>query len=113
MPEYDPSYSPPPPTVSTSSHCSAVRSAIPSGIRVFHVPNVCHGRYSGSELTTDDHSSNLTDYAERIEKHVITSARARSSYVKTWNNQHSGHLIDQPFAYSLSFALPPPNIPAD
>ena len=38
-------------SVTTSSHCSAVRSAIPSGIPVFHVPNVCHGRYSGSELT--------------------------------------------------------------
>ena len=38
-------------SVTTSSHCSAVRSAISSGIRVFHVSNVCHGRYSGSELT--------------------------------------------------------------
>ena len=38
-------------SVTTSSHCSAVRSAIPSGIRVFHVPSACHGRYSGSELT--------------------------------------------------------------
>ena len=45
-------------------------------------PNVCHGRYSGSELTADDHAGNLADYAERIEKHVITSARARSSYAK-------------------------------
>ena len=63
-------------SVTTSAHCSAVRSAIPSGIPVFHVPNVCHGRYSGSELTADDYAGNLTDYVERIEKHVITSARA-------------------------------------
>jgi len=98
-------------SVTTSSHCSAVRSAIPSGIRVFHVPNVCHGRYSGSDLTADDHVGNLADYAKRIEKHVITSARARSSYSKTWNNQHAGHLRDQAFAYCAFFGLPIPNIP--
>src|ERR1039457_3060700 len=98
-------------SVTTSSHCSAVRSAIPSGVPVFHVPNVCHGRYSGSDLTADDHAGNLADYAERIEKHVITSARARSSYAKTWNNQHAGHLRDQAFAYCAFFGLPVPNIP--
>jgi hypothetical protein len=98
-------------SVTTSSHCSAVRSAIPSGIRVFHVPNVCHGRYGGSELTADDHASNLTDYAERIEKNVVTSARARSSYAKAWNNQHAVHLRDQAFAYCAFFGLPVPNIP--
>jgi len=98
-------------SVTTSSHCSAVRSAIPSDIRVFHVPNVCHGRYSGSDLTADDHAGNMADYAERIEKHVITSARARSSYAKTWNNQHAGHLRDQAFAYCAFFGLPVPNIP--
>jgi hypothetical protein len=98
-------------SVTTSSHCSAVRSAIPSGIRVFHVPNVCHGRYSGSELTAHDHAGNLADYAERIEKHVVTSARARSSYTKTSNNQQAGHLRDQAFAYCAYFGLPIPNIP--
>jgi hypothetical protein len=97
-------------SVTTASHCFAVRSAIPSGMRVFHVPNVCHGRYSGSELTADDHAGNLADYAERIEKHVITSARARSSYAKTWNNQHAGHLRDQAFDYCAFFGLPVPNI---
>jgi hypothetical protein len=98
-------------SVTTSSHCSAVRSAIPSGLRVFHVPNVCHGRYSGSDLTADDHASNLADYADRIEKHVVTSARARSSYAKAWNNQHAGHLRDQAFDYCVFFGLPIPNIP--
>jgi len=98
-------------SVTTSSHCSAVRSAIPSGIRVFQVPNVCHGRNSGSELTANDHACNLADYAERIEKHVVTSARARSSYAKTWNNQRAGHLRDQAFAYCAFFGLPIPNIP--
>jgi hypothetical protein len=98
-------------SVTTSSHCSAVRSAIPSGIPVFHVPNVCHGRYSGSELTADDHAGNLADYTERIEKHVVTSARARSSYTKEWNHEHAVRLRDEAFAYCAFFGLPVPNIP--
>src|ERR1700686_4812085 len=48
----------------TSSHCSAVRSAIPSGIQVFRVPNVRHGRFTGNESSADDHASNLADYTE-------------------------------------------------
>jgi hypothetical protein len=98
-------------SVTTSSHCSAVQSAIPSGIPIFHVPNVCHGRYSGSELTADDHAGNLADYADRIEKHVITSARARSSYTKEWNHGHAVRLRDEAIAYSAFFGLPVPNIP--
>ncbi len=98
-------------SVATSSHCSAVRSAIPSGIPVFHVPNVCHGRYSGSELTADHHASNLADYTERIEKHVITSARARSSYAKGWNHEHAVRLCIEAVAYCAFFGLPVPNIP--
>jgi len=97
-------------SVTTSSHCSAVRSAIPSGVAVFHVPNVCHGRYDRSELAADDHAGNLTDYAERIEKHVITSARARSSYTKEWNHEHAAGLRDEAFAYCAFFGLPVPNI---
>jgi hypothetical protein len=98
-------------SVTTASHCSAVRSAIRSGIRVFHVPNVCHGRYTGSELTADDHAGNLADYTERIEKHVITSARARSSYAKEWNHGHAVCLRDEAVAYCAFFGLPVPHIP--
>jgi hypothetical protein len=98
-------------SVTTASHCSAVRSAIPSSIPVFHVPTVCHGRYSGSELTADDHMGNLADYAERIEKHVVISARARSSYTKEWNREHAVGLRDEAFAYCAFFGLSAPNIP--
>jgi hypothetical protein len=98
-------------SVTTSSHCSAVRSAIPSGTPIFHVPNVCHGRYSGSELTADDHMGNLADYAERIEKHVVISARARSSYTKEWNHEHAFRLRDDAFAYCAFFGLPVPKVP--
>jgi len=98
-------------SVTTSSHCSVVRSAIPSRIPVFHVPIVCHGRYSGSDLTADDHADNLAHYALRIEKHVITSARARSSYAKEWNHEHADRLRGEAFAYCAFFGLPVPNIP--
>jgi hypothetical protein len=98
-------------SVTTSGHCSAVRSAIPSGTPVFHVPNVCHGRYSGSEFTADDHSGNLADYTEQIDKHVVTSARARSSYAKEWNYEHAVRLRDEAFAYCSFFGLPVPQIP--
>src|SRR5271155_4054848 len=84
-------------SVTTSGHCSAVRSAIPSGTPVFHVRSVFHGRYNGDELTADDHAGNLADYAERIEKHVVTSARGRSSYTKEWNHEHAVRLREEAF----------------
>jgi hypothetical protein len=97
-------------SVTTSSHCSAVRFAIPSGIPIFHVPNVCHGRYSGSELAADDHAGNLADYTERIEQHIVTSARARSSYAKEWNHEHAVRLRDEAIACCAFFGLSVPNI---
>jgi hypothetical protein len=98
-------------SVTTSGHCSAVRSAIPSDIQVFHVPNVRADWYGKSELTTDDHSLNLADYAERVEKHVVTSARARSSYAKEWNHSYAVRLRDEAIAYCAFFGLPVPKIP--
>jgi hypothetical protein len=98
-------------SVTTAGHCSAVRSSIPSGFPVFHVPNVCPGRYSGRDLTADDHAGNLADYTERIEKHVITSARARSSYTKEWNHEHAVSLRNEAITYCAFFSLPVPNIP--
>lgn len=99
-------------SVTTSGHCSAVRSAIPSGTPVFHVPNIRPGTYSESELTADDHAGNLADYAERCERHVITSARARSSYAKEWNHEQAVCLRDEAFAYCAFFGLPVPLIAA-
>ena len=98
-------------SVTTSGHCSAVRSAIPSGTPVFHVPNVCADRYSESELTAYDHAGNLADYVERCERQVITSARARSSYAKEWNYKQAVCLRDEAFAYCAFFGQPVPNIP--
>lgn len=97
-------------SVTTSTHCSAVRSAIPPGIPVFHVPNICRGRYSENELTAKDHAGNLADYAHRIEDYIATSARARSSYTKVWNHERAVHLRDEAFAYCSFFGLSVPDI---
>jgi hypothetical protein len=97
-------------SVTTSSHCSAVRSAIPSGVPVFHVPNVCHGRYSGSELTADDHAGNLADYAERVEAEVTASARARSSWKKEYSHERAESLRAEAIAYAEFFSLPRPKL---
>lgn len=98
-------------SVTTSGHCSAVRSAIPSGIPVFNVPNVCHGRYSGNELMADDHAGNLADYAEWVESEVTASARARSSWKKEHSNERAESLRAEAIAYAELFSLPVPNIP--
>jgi hypothetical protein len=97
--------------VTTSGHCSAVRSAIPSGIRVFHTSNVCHGRYSGSDLTAEDHAGNLADYAGRVETEVVASARARSSWKKEYSHEWAESLRAEAIAYAEFFCLPVPNIP--
>jgi hypothetical protein len=98
-------------SVTTSSHCSAVRSAIPSGIPVFYVPNVCHGRYSGSDLTADDDAGNLADYAGRVETEVVASARARSSWKKEHSHERAESLRAEAIAYAEFFSLLVPNIP--
>ncbi len=98
-------------SVTTSGHCSAVRAAIPSGIPVFNVPNVCQGRYSGNELTADDHAGNLAEYAERVDTEVTASARAHSSWKKEHSHQRAESLRAEVIAYAELFSLPVPNFP--
>lgn len=95
-------------SVTTSRHCSAVRSAIPSGVPVFHVPSICPK--GSSELAAEDHAGNLTDYAERFEKHVVASARARSSYPKEWNHEEAARLREETLSYCAFFGLSVPTI---
>jgi len=98
-------------SVTTSGHCSAVRWAVPRGVPIFHVPNVCQGRYSRSELTADDHAGNLADYAGRIEAEVVASARARSSWKKESSHARAKSLRAEALAYAEFFSLPAPAIP--
>jgi hypothetical protein len=93
-------------SVTTSGHCSAVRSAIPSGIPVFHVPEV----YPDSRTVRESHKRNLNHYAETIEEHVAKCARARLSFNKEWHHEQAGTIRAEALAYCQFFALPKPDI---
>lgn len=71
-------------SVTTSGHCSAVRSAIPSGTPVFHVPEV----YPDTCTVKESHEKNLKHYAKTTEEHVAKCARSRLSFNKA--SQASG-----------------------
>jgi hypothetical protein len=73
-------------SVTTSGHCSAVRSAIPSGIPVFHVPEV----YPDTCTVKESHEKNLKHYVETTEEHVAKCARSRLSSNKGMAPQASG-----------------------
>ena len=93
-------------SVTTSGHCSAVRSAIPSGIPVFHVPEV----YPDTRTVKESHEENLKRYAETIEEHVAKCARARLSFNKEWHHAQAEELRNEALAYCKFFGLPKPNI---
>src|SRR4029077_6698764 len=65
-------------SVTTSGHCSMVRSAI-SHLTVFSVPHVV-----GKWNTEANHGDNLKNYATRINEHLLKAARARKS--KEWEH---------------------------
>ena len=93
-------------SVTTSGHCSAVRSAIPSGMRVFHVPEV----YPDSCIVRESHERNLKHYAETTEEHIAKCARARSSFNKEWHHEQAETIRAEALAYCRFFALPKPDI---
>lgn len=84
-------------SVTTAGHCSMVRSAV-SHLTVFHVPNV-------KAEDKAEHVANLKDYAERIRKSLLTSARARSEYAKGWNHSHALELREEAIKYAKFFRL--------
>jgi hypothetical protein len=63
-------------SVTTSGHCSSVRQAIPTGTRVFDVPNVRSDSWSGNVI---DHAGNLTHFVSESKESLAKSRRARSS----------------------------------
>jgi len=92
-------------SVTTSGHCSAVRSAIPSGIPAFHVPEV----YPDLGTIKEAHERNLKHYAETTEEHVVKYARSRSSFNKEWHHEQAESQRKQALAYCKFFRLPKPN----
>ena len=93
-------------SVTTSGHCSAVRSAIPSGIAIFRVPEV----YPNTCTVKEAHERNLKHYAETTEEHVAKCARSRSSFNKEWHHKQAEELRKEALAYCAFFRLPKPNI---
>jgi hypothetical protein len=95
-------------SVTTSSHCSAVRSAIPSTAAIFHVPNA-HFGYSTSE-DSNQHKDNLADYVSRIETAINKSARARSSWQKEYSHRSAVELQAECKAYCAFFRIQSPRL---
>jgi hypothetical protein len=93
-------------SVTTSGHCSAVRSAIPSGIPVFHVPEV----YPDSSTVKEAHEQNLKHYADTTEEHLAKCARSRLSSNKEWHHKRTEELRNEALAYCKFFGSPKPNI---
>jgi hypothetical protein len=92
-------------SATTSGHCSAVRSAIPSGIPVFHVPEV----YADT-TANGSHEENLKHYTETTEEHVTKCARSRLSFNKEWHHNRAEELRREALVYCKFFRLPRPDI---
>lgn len=88
----------------TSGHKSAVRSAIPGNVPVFHVPL--------SGWTADDlkHDRNLKTYAENIHDHIVKAARARKSWSIKSSLESAQRDRNELLAYCAYFDLPVPEI---
>lgn len=93
-------------SVTTSGHCSAVRCAIPSGVLVFHVPNV----FTSDTYASNDHASNLSDYVKRVDTCLGKCARARQSYTKEWSHGRAVELRAESREYAKFFKLALPKI---
>jgi hypothetical protein len=83
-------------SVTTSSHCSMVRSAV-SHLTLFSVPNVF-------ARVKAEHEGNLADYAKRISASLLKAARARQH--KEWHHKEALELRAEAIQYAKFFALP-------
>jgi hypothetical protein len=95
-------------SVTTSGHCSAVRSSIPSNTLIFHVPNV---NVSSDWQASVRHQENIADYVKRIESAIVASARGRSSWTKESNQTGAVNLVAECKAYAAFFSLKLPKLP--
>lgn len=93
-------------SVTTSGHKSAVRSAIPEGATVFHVPEV----FTEERYASNSHARNLADYAQRVSDHLAKCARARQSYSKEWEHGQAIALRNEAREYAKFFRLKLPKI---
>jgi hypothetical protein len=93
-------------SVTTSGHKSSVRSAIPEGTTVFHVEDV----FTYGTASREYHAVNLKSYINRVEMHVTSCARARSSWKKESEHGYAASLRNEAREYAKFFKLPLPKI---
>src|SRR6266566_4959977 len=99
-------------SVTTSGHCSAVRSAIPSSALVFSVSELSYIGQDYKNSEANEHKKNIADYLKRIETAVITSARARSSWKKEYSQKDAVSLLVELKAYGKFFQVKLPKLPS-
>jgi hypothetical protein len=97
-------------SVTTSGHCSAVRSSIPSSADVFEVPNVELGQTA--EEHKHQHTANIADYISRIAALVQKSLRARGSFQMTNAHADATALAAECELYAHFFHLRKPKLPS-
>lgn len=85
-------------SVTTSGHCSMVRSAI-SHLTRFDVPNV-FARIKA------EHEGNLADYAKRISDYLLKAARARTEFNKGWTHREAVEPRAEAIKYAKFFRIP-------
>jgi hypothetical protein len=93
-------------SVTTSGHCSAVRSAIPESVQVFEVRRV----FTEDRYASNPHAENLKDYADRVSDHLAKCARARQSFSKEYGHRRATELRTEAREYAKFFRLPMPKI---
>jgi hypothetical protein len=94
-------------SVTTTGHCSAVRSAIPSGTVVFDVPSMGTHYASG----TPNHNDNLRYFVTQINEHVTKASRARSTWAITSHLSRASGLVESARAYGKFFRVRVPKLP--
>lgn len=95
-------------SVTTTGHCSAVRSAIPNGALVFDVPSLGTHYASG----TPNHNDNLKYFVDQINEHVTKASRARSTWAITSHLGQANALVESAQAYGKFFRVRVPKLPA-
>lgn len=85
-------------SVTTSAHCSAVASAIPANVPVFHVPHV-----RGTWSEAPSHSDNTESYLSRISELLAKASRARTH--REWHEREALGLREELRRYIAFFGL--------
>src|SRR6266850_566015 len=95
-------------SITTSQHMSAVRRSIPPDVPVFTVPN----QHLGFSEAEDEyqHDRNLKHYIRTVEEHVVTCAKARSSWKKEYEHDQAVAVRAEALCYATSFGLHDPPI---